>query len=231
VTDGGREVRRSLAIYGALIALVAALGAWLSAAAPGRVPAGVDTPSWREIVPIGVLGALGVVLSARSGFPPLWTATARIGWWRRLVVAATIGMAAGGLLVALDKVHPLAIPQVPFPLSVPFYVCAGVLLEIAFRLFPLPLVVWLLSTVVMKGRRQRAVFVAAVVVLSCIEPVSQVAGMRQVAKAPIGDALLVALFAFIYAVNVGAALLFRAYGFWACVTMRLGLYAVWHMAS
>ncbi|MBT8507342.1 hypothetical protein AZH53_02710 [Methanomicrobiaceae archaeon CYW5] len=80
--------------------------------------------------------------------------------------------------------------------------------------------VWLISNVLLKGKRQGEVFVALAILVSLWEPVMQITGMYRMGLLP-GMAIGVGLFIFIFAGNLIPIALFRKYGFLAPVIWRL----------
>jgi hypothetical protein len=61
----------------------------------------------------------------------------------------------------------------PFPGSVLFYSGGAIIVEVFYRLIPIPLVVVLVSNLLLRGRWQQQVFWLLAVVSSLVEPVSQ----------------------------------------------------------
>ena len=177
-------------------------------------------------MPICLVGCLGLAASRRAGFPELWDPAISVG--RKLGLPALAGGMLAALLVAADRLRPLGIPNVLFPASIPFYACAGILLEILHRLVILTLPLWLAARLLGPGRASTAFWVTAIL-LSCLEPSQQVAGLRAVASVPLAASILVAIFAFIFVVNLAAAVAYRRAGFLAAVAVRLGFYFVWHI--
>ncbi|MSP63957.1 MAG: hypothetical protein EXR72_27175 [Myxococcales bacterium] len=217
---------RSTWIYLGLIGFVGLLGAILAAIPRDRFGAAIEPPSWAEIVPICLLGWLGLLASTGAGFPAIWDPA--IPFRRRIGRPALVGAVLGAFLVAADWLWPLGIPNAHFPEAIPFYACAGILLELLYRLLILTLPLWLAARLLGPKGRARAFWVAAIL-LSCLEPASQVAGLREVATVPLGTPVLAAIFGFIFLVNLGAAVAYRRAGFLAPVALRLGFYLVWHL--
>lgn len=128
----------------------------------------------------------------------------------------------------LRLLHALPnLDQPPFPASIPYFLYGGIVSEILSRLFPIPLMVWLISNLLLRGRAQGPVSWAAVLLSSFVEPLSQVGAMVMLG---IGSGPSIAFtFLLIFAANLALGRLFRAYGFGASVVMRLAFYSLWHV--
>ena len=137
--------------------------------------------SWPVIAADGLLGLVGIWLSHRTGFPAAWDA--RITGVQRVVIPALLGVALGVIQAGLDAVfHWTAFSvqagglpsfNAPFPGSVLFYPGGAILVEVVYRLLPVPLLLWLISNVLLRGRAQPYVFWILAVLTSLIEPASQ----------------------------------------------------------
>ena len=183
--------------------------------------------SWPAIALFGGLGLVGIWLSHKTGFP----AADRVGMW-----PIALGLAIGAVMSGADVVigwtrvfaeqHTLETFNVPFPGSVLFYTGGAILSEVFFRLLPIPLLLWLISRLILRGRAESQVFWVLAVLTSCVEPYLQ--DLLDVRP----ETLFLAITAFIpdYALNMGEAVFFRRYGFLAAIVMRIAFYLVWHVA-
>lgn len=227
-----RRTRRSYLIYLGLLAYLVAVKL-LMTFAPVSFVASLQAAAftWPFLVLVGAAGALGLFLSGRTGFPDWWDE--RIPATARLLLPAGIGIAAGVLFLAVERLtdfEQIALAgtgqtsiNVPFPASLFFYPAGAIITEILYRLAPLPLLLWLISNVVLRHRLERQVFWVLAVLVSLIEPASQVAAFQ-------GHAVVMALLSlWIFAFNLLAVWLFRSYGFLAPLTLRLAYYLVWHV--
>lgn len=127
-----------------------------------------------------------------------------------------------GLAMDLPNIH------VSFPFSLPVYVSGGIFLEILYNLIPIVFLIWFISHVFLKGKRQNEVFVVVAVLASLWEPVMQISGMYRMGMLP-GMVFAAGLFIFIFAGNLIPITLFRKYGFLATVIWRLTDYGLWHV--
>ena len=186
--------------------------------------------SWPAVIGFVLVGLAGVWLAHRTGFPEMWDS--QIPARQRLLPSALLGAISGIVLAVLINLV-IRLPgqiHVPFPTSILFYTYGAIQSEILFRLFLIPLILWLISSVVLRGRWQEQVFWGVAIVLSLLEPLTQVGGalqMGMLANTP--PALIGLMFATIYGVNLASAYLFKKSGFLAPLTVRLSLYLVWHV--
>jgi hypothetical protein len=193
-------------VYAALIATLVACRVALS-----YVPLDFKTPGqqlmleWWFVPAIAVYGALGVLLLRRTGFPG--AGTTRTG----AMAAALHGLLLGLATVAYDFYQPARDLHHPLPEGILFYWYGGVVSEIWFHLLPVPLFVFVLSNLFLRGRHQEAAFWMALVLLSAWE------SRRGFMLIP-------------YLANASEIWLFRRFGFTAAVAQRMVIYAVWHIA-
>ena len=194
--------------------------------------------SWPSIAIFGVAGLVGVWLSHRTGFPAAWDT--RISSRERLLYPILVGLAFGVALVAHDLVFhwtdafrrlnpdlPSFNALGPFPGPLLFYSGGAIIVEVFYRLLPIPLLLWLISNLALRGRAQDRVFWVLAALTSLIEPLTQDVPALQRSEL-VGAASVV--FLIDYALNFVQAILFRRYGFLAAILMRVATYAVWHVA-
>lgn len=191
------------------------------------VPAQAVALTWQAVIVAAVLGFVGLVLARKTGFPTMWDA--QISNKQRFLIPALVGLGAGTLILVLfGLVQPLNDVNVEFPLSIPFYLYGGIFSEILYRLFPIPLFVWLISSALLKNRWQEQVFWLIAVLTSLLEPLGQAAGLAQSGASALSLALG---FGIVFGINLLAAYLFRKSGFLALLAMRLSLYSVLHIVG
>jgi hypothetical protein len=177
-----------------------------------------------------VLGAAGVALSERTGFPPAWSP----GSFRsRLLSPTLVGLGFGILAVVTDLVTgwtavvaaKLGQPSIhiPFPASVAIYPGGAIIVEILYRLFLIPAVLWIVSKVSRGGRGQKATFWVLAALTSLAEPLGDL-GLREQ-----GFATMAAVFVQDYALNFTQAWFFRKRGLLAAIVVRVAFYVVWHV--
>lgn len=178
------------------------------------------------LIVLALLGLAGVYLSERTGFAGVWDKAVPLK--HKVFIPLLFGVAFGVGFMVLRLLQFLPdLEEPPFPASLLYFLYGGVLSEITFRLFPLPLVVWLISNLLLRGKAQEPVAWIAVVWSSLLEPLAQVGAMMLLRiDNPLGIA---ATFILVFSANLVLARLFRKYGFGASVVMRLAFYFVWHI--
>ena len=221
----------SLRVFGGLAAWLVlvklALAAW-----PGvfRSPAQAKVFEWPWLALWIALGAAGALLSGRTGFAPAWR---RNSLRSRLLAPALWGLGFGVAAIATDAMtgwtgfvaKRLGIPtiHIPLPASLLVYPGGAIIVEILYRLFPIPLVLWVFGRI-SRGRGIERAFWVLAAVTSLIEPLGDL-GLR-----PLGVAAMAAVFAEDYALNFAQAWTFRRSGFLASIVLRVVFYLVWHIA-
>ncbi|MBK8434147.1 MAG: hypothetical protein IPL28_23940 [Chloroflexi bacterium] len=195
-------------------------------------------PSWRPVIVVLVMGfvfaAVGVRLSTAVGFPGL-------GRWpleveRLLLRPFLIGGGIGLLLIALSTLTPrqYRIPQLPFPDSLLPYIIGGTYEEILFRMFLLPLVLWLLFFIPSAQELYAdELFWGTAVTLSALYTLLQLTGIQGLFKIPtLGQIPATLIVSLVLASGFGSvvgAYYFREGGFVASYALRVGVYLVWHI--
>jgi hypothetical protein len=189
--------------------------------------------SWARLGLIGAAGLAGVWLSHRTGFPGAWDA--RVSSRQRLLIPAALGLGFAAALIAFDRVTGFAHQAAAafglerqftdYPSMFLIFTAAPVIVEVVYRLVPIPLGLWLVSGLALRGRGQAPLFWALAVLTSLLEPLSQTPwALRQGLVA-----VFVVLFAHGFLFNLGQAALFRRYGFLAAIAMRAVYYLPWHV--
>jgi hypothetical protein len=205
-----------------------------------RYPPG---PSGRQLPPEGltalavfaVLGLIGIWCAHRTGFPAAWDV--RIPASRRLLLPVLLGLGFGALAILIEEVtrslHILEAvfgpANVAFPGSVLTSTAGAIKWELLFLLFPVPLLVWLISGVALRGRGQVQTFWGLAALSAAIEPAMQGIPLFILANGAIGPAAFAVYLIHSYAFNFAAAVSFRRHGLLAPVLVRLGNYLVWHV--
>jgi hypothetical protein len=224
--------RQSLVIYLALVGYLVAVKICLIAL-PNlfRSPAQAAVFQWPFLALWAGLGFIGVVLSERTGFPSAWAPS--ISKTKLLLLPAVLGVALGILAIYIDRVTgwtsivaaKMHLPSIhiEFPASLLIYPGGAIIVEIIYRLFLIPLLLWILSGLILKGRSQSAIFWTLAVLTSLIEPLGDF-GLRQY-----GMFMMSAVFLEDYALNFAQAVFFRKYGFFCAILLRVWFYLLWHV--
>lgn len=197
--------------------------------------------SWQVILIFSLLGLIGVWLADRTGFMPALDprVSNRQRYWIPLLIGGGIGAVASLLDLVTKGTQFIASNMgvesfnTDYPLSLFVYTSGTVIVEALFRLFPLPVLLWLISYVVLKKRWPEQTFWALALLLSFLEPLFQLIGqMTPEVMAnfwPFFVALFLPVLLTNYPMGVAQAYAFRRYGFLASFTLRMGYYIIWHI--
>jgi len=217
------RLAQSIRVWLSLLGFLAAVQLFIA-----YIGAGLETDprsglfSWPAIGIVGAVGLIGIWLSHQTGFPAAQKPTVL-----PIALGVTIGLLmAGGDVVfgwtrAANAQHGLTTFNAPFPGSVLFYPGGAIIVEVFYRLLPIPLVLWLLP-----GRLQTVGFWVLAVLTSLIEPIAQ--DLDDVRPETL--AMVSTMFGLDFALNMGQAVTFRRYGFLAAIVVRVAFYLVWHVA-
>jgi hypothetical protein len=120
-----------------------------------------------------------------------------------------------------------------YPLSLFIYTSGTVVIEAVFRLFLFPVLLWLISYVVLKKRREEQTFWVLILIFSFLEPLGQLSGqMTPKVMENFGQFFVMMFLPMLltnYPMGVAQAYLFRRYGFLASFMVRMGYYIIWHI--
>jgi hypothetical protein len=197
--------------------------------------------SWPVILIFSLLGLVGVWLADRTGFMP--ALDPRVSNRQRYGIPLLVGGGIGALASLLDLVtkgtqflaENMGVESfnTDYPLSLFVYTSGTVIVESLFRLFPFPVLLWLISYVVLKKRWQEPTFWTLAILLSLMEPLFQLIGqMTPEVMAnfwPFFVALFLPFLLTNYPMGIAQAYVFRRFGFLASFTLRMGYYIIWHI--
>jgi hypothetical protein len=162
---------------------------------------------WQEIGIVAVLGFVRLWLARQTGFPEMWDRG--VSNTQRFLMPTIAGLIAGTILVIFNQ-RVLQLPaglHVAFPASILYYLYASIESEFIFCLVPIPLFVWLISSVLLRHRSQVTLFWGVAILISLREPLLQLGALTQLGLMdelePITVGLLVTL---IYGTNLTLAL-------------------------
>ena len=238
----------SSGVYILLIVILAALGA-VNAFLPQGTFATVaanQKPPTKPIMALvtagtmltvyGGLGFLGLRLAQRLRFADL--CDPGVSNRQRFLIPACAGVGMGVFFIIADtllnKLHafgPLAHP--PFPTSIVASAIAGIGEEVVFRLFFVPFWMWLISTVIAKGRWQGEIFwivagfSALAFAIAHLPSLMFALGINSVGQVP--AALVVEVVLLNGTLSLLAAHYFRRYGFLAAVGVHFWTDVIWHV--
>jgi hypothetical protein len=218
----------ALVAYLALVKL--ALTVWFPAALSDPGQAAVFT--WPALGIVSALGLLGAWLAGRTGFPAAWDR--QIAPWRRLLLPALLGIGFALVHVLLNHMTGFAALQAArhgvvrqytgFVPMLLVFTAALIIVEVVFRLFPVPLLLWLISNVGLGGRGQVPIFWALALISAALYVLSQLIDLV-ILPAP----LMIVLFLAIFSENITQSALFRRYGLLTAIVMRIAFYLVWNV--
>ncbi len=184
----------------------------------------------------GGLGYLGLRLTRKLGYPDLLDS--RVTNRQRFLNPFIVGLWLGLLFIVADnlfgRLHPYGpLPHPPFPTSVLASFSAGIGEEMMFRLFFIPLLVWLVSHVVLKGEMERpvfwnaAIFSAVFFSIAHIPAVMVLLGLESLSEIPMP--MMAELFLLNGTLSLVAAYFLRRSGYLAAVTVHTSANLVWHV--
>lgn len=241
----------STRIFAGLVILLAGLGAlnvflpqgeFIAQIPAERMPA--SSPIMALVTGVGILilygglGYVGLYLSTRLHFKPIWDDTTppkqRLGG--PLVVGLIMGIGfilVDAILSQFHQMGPLMHP--PFPTSLVASFSAAIGEEIIFRLFFIAFWVWLISQVMLKGRAQTQVFWVVVMfsaigfTFSHFPSIMMLYGGSVMSALP--AAMIIELFLLNGSLSVVAAYYFLEVGFLGAVMVHLGADLMWHVVG
>ena len=230
----GERVLNSTAIWLALMAYWAVTDLVIARFPPGG--RSVEPDGWLTHVLFTAGGLAAIWCMHRTGFPAAWDA--RIPASRRLRIPALLGVVLGILAVAIELVTSATEVletklgedfTVAFPGSLLAYSAGAIVWEMVFLLLPVPILLWLISNVALKGRGQARTFWVLAVLSSLLEPAIQGGLLLSESDGALGPGVFVVYVLHAFAFNFAAAVSFRQYGLLAPVLVRLTYYVIWHI--
>ena len=237
---GGLRLSSSIVVWFALMAYLVAIKVLSLTLVPitFRSPGQQSLFDWTSLVILGGLGLLGVVLAERTGFAA--ALDARVANRQRLLLPVGIGVALGVLAIVLDLLTggTAAIARVfgqpsfnaEFPGSLLLYSAGGILVDIEYRIFPVPVLLWLISSIALRGRAQKATFWVLAGISTLFEPLLQGVGLTLMGGGVITPIMLGAYMLTAIPLNFAQVVVFRQYGFLASIVVRQAYYLIWHIA-
>ncbi len=192
---------------------------------------------WSNVRLFGALGLIGIWCGRATGFPEAWAA--HVSNKQRLLLPAAIGLALGAIETVIDTLtagtKALAVVtgqpsfNIDFPGSLLAYSGGAIQVEVLYRLFSLPFLLWLISTVVLRGRGQRLALWVLGALAAGFEPVGQGVFLFLGGGGVLTPLMLASYLVTALPSNVLAVILFRRYGLLAPLALRWGEYLIWHI--
>ena len=182
---------------------------------------------------VALVGGLGVYLASRTGFPAAWDR--RITNRSRFLYPVALGVALGVVSIVLELATDgieFALEEMdwerfnaPLPGSLLLYAAGSIVLEVVYRLLPIPLVLWVASKLGFAERHQLKLFWVLAVLTAMLEPFGQTAFAIEANRYD----LAVSQFTLGFVYNLAQAYWFLRAGFLAALSVRWGHYAIWHI--
>jgi hypothetical protein len=192
-------------------------------------PSQAQSLTLASLAPLLGLGALGVFLSSRAGLggagPRPATAFASALFGTLVGMGLLFADRKLGLSAALAHKLGVASIHMAFPASIGGYLAGATAVECLYRLAPIPILLWLISTLILRGRGRSAIFWVLALLTSAAEPLTQTAAFRD------RPDILYPLAGALYLINLFEAELLRRWGWTAPWIFRLALYGAWHVAG
>lgn len=182
---------------------------------------------------VALVGGIGVSLAARTGFPSAWDARVdqRVRFAYPIAVGILLGLVSVGLEVATGGIafflEDMALERfnAPLPGSLLLYPAGAIVLEVVYRLLPIPLLLWIALRLGLPERHRLTLFWALALVTSLLEPLGQAVAAFEAGRADIA----LSQFALSFVYNLAQAYWFLVGGFLSSLSLRLGHYTVWHV--
>lgn len=228
------RVLNSTAVWLALMAWWAVTDVLIARYPPGG--RAVEADGWLTHLLFTVVGLAAIWCMHRTSFPAAWDA--RIPASRRLLRPALLGVLLGLLAVVIELVTGATEVlesklgedfTVAFPGSLLAYSAGAIVWEMFFLLLPVPILLWLISSVALTGRGQARTFWVLAVLSSSLEPALQGGLLLAESDGALGPGVFVVYVLHAFAFNLVAAASFRRYGLLAAVLVRLTYYLIWHI--
>ncbi|MBD2156907.1 hypothetical protein [Leptolyngbya sp. FACHB-16] len=230
----GQRYLNSSFVWLSLMLLWATMDALHAAIPSGGRP--IEPNTWITHVVFTLVGLVAIWCMQRSGFPAAWDS--RTSPRQRLLLPILVGITFGVCAILIDQITGATSIltakmgndfNVGFPGSLFVYTGGAIKLESLFRLIPIPILLWLGSSVLLKGRAQNKIFWTLAVLTSAVEPLIQGIPLMQLAGGEIGIFAFFAYAVHAYAFNFAAAVCFRSYGLLGAILVRFGNYMIWHI--
>ena len=208
----GLAIRDGAAAFVTSVSRTAAVDSWRRHRRDGGTVTDVASG---EIVATG----LSMPHSPRWHRDRLWVANAGSGQ------LGSVDLATGHEFTQLNAAAHGVGQQFSDPLSMLIIFSAvPVLVEAIYRLIPLPILLWLISNVVLRGRWQSPVYWLLAVPLSLWEPLTQTIVVPGIGPDVFAREVMLG-----FALNFSQAWFFRKQGFVSSIAVREAYYLIWHV--
>lgn len=192
---------------------------------PGRVAAF----PWIELGLTLLAALLGAWLAARTDVVQLWP---RAAAGRVFLLALALGAGLGAGLAGLDLALRIGDINVGLPLAPLFYLWGGISQETLSHFAPVAIIVGLVTLLTGSRTAQTVSFSIVAVAMALIAALGMASAFQN-PDIPLNQttpAAPILIGAAVFCVELALFAMFAARGFIAALVMRLGFYAVWHIA-
>ncbi len=189
--------------------------------------------SWPAIGVLSSLGLLSVIFLNLTKLKGLWDTN--VGIKQKLIYPVITGLLFGAIQVAYDIITGLSALDaanmgveslnVAFPYSIAFYFGGAVITNILYYLILIPIVVFIVSTKLLKGKSEGIVFWTIGIMAALIEPLTN-PGLNYVTQHGLTG---IPVILFVLLINLLSIWFIRKYGFISAIFLRVGHYSVWHI--
>ncbi len=233
-TLAGSRALPDLSVFAALLAILAGVH-FIIAANPEltRSASQAAVFQWWFLTIVAGAGLFGTAFLSLTPLRGFWDPDLSPG--TKLGAPLLVGVVLGALYAAGDastgfshivaaKMH-LATIHIAWPMSAPIYLGGAILVSVLYFLVLIAPVDWLVAGKMLRGRGEPAVYWLTALPLALVEPLTQgdfssVQEMGLTAVPNLAGDL---------AVNFAQVWFLRRAGFVACIAVRVGFYAVWHI--
>jgi hypothetical protein len=188
------------------------------------------------IVLYGGLGFIGLVLARRNGFADIWQP--EVSNRQRFLIPGITGVGLGIFLIVMDIIfgrfngigqlqHP------PFPSSFFASLSAGIGEELIFRLFFISLWVWIISTLILRGKGRNIVFWIITIFSGLVFAIGHIPSVMIMynysSLSEISPVLWLEIILLNGIISIFAAFYMKKFGFLAAVGVHFWADIVWHV--
>ena len=183
--------------------------------------------NWLLIIVYVVLGCIALrYFEENVGFPEMLDKN--IKFKNRILIPLILGLIFGIGAIIFDFINPFKVPQLPLPISIPYWIFIGITDEIFWRLFLLTFLIWIISFKILNDKKQEQVFWGVAISESIIYIIIQLVLFSSF----VGTITFLVLLQIIIISGgyiIVACYCYRKGGFLAAIVIRLTQYTVYHI--
>jgi hypothetical protein len=161
-----------------------------------------------------------------AGFPDMLDKEIKFN--HLFLIPFILGLIFGIGAILFDLINPFKVPQLPFPISVPYWIFIGITDEIFWRLFLLTFLIWVISYKLLKNKRQEQVFWGVTILESIVYIIIQLI-LFESFVGPITSLVLIQILSMSGGYIIVACYCYKKGGFLAVLVVRLTQYTVYHI--